>query len=126
MSYITYMKLGLFVICHLQTCNNLLKQLATSLLITSYDNQLATSLLTTCNRLVVKKLLQAVRTTGAPSSRFDEFILLIWLLNYQNKISQIYFEDLFVYAKISVFCSLLLFFFFTKAGENVPKRCVMN
>ena len=37
---------------HLQTYYNLLKQLATSLLITNVDNQLATSLLTTCNRLV--------------------------------------------------------------------------
>ena len=48
--------------CHLQTFYNLLKQLATSLLITSFDNQLATSLLTTCNRLVVNKLSQAMRT----------------------------------------------------------------
>ena len=39
---------------HLQTCYNLLKQLAESLWITSFYNQLATSLLTTCNRLVVK------------------------------------------------------------------------
>ena len=45
--------------CHLQTCCNLLKQLVTSLWIT---RQLASSLLTTCNRLVVIKLLQAMRT----------------------------------------------------------------
>ena len=38
---------------------NLLKQLAASLLKTGLDNQLATSLLTTCNELVVKKLSQA-------------------------------------------------------------------
>ena len=48
--------------CHLQTCYNLLKQLAASLWITSFDNQLATSLLTTCNRTVVNKLSQAMRT----------------------------------------------------------------
>ena len=40
-------------ICYLQTSYNLLKQLAASLLITSLDNQLGTSLLTTCNRLVI-------------------------------------------------------------------------
>ena len=45
-----------------QTCYNLLKQLAASLWMTSFDNQLATSLLTTCNRLVVNKLSQAMRT----------------------------------------------------------------
>ena len=33
--------------CHLHTCYNLLKQLAASLWITGFDNQLATSLLTT-------------------------------------------------------------------------------
>ena len=44
---------SLVATCHLQTCYNLLKQLAKSPLITSFDNQLATSLLTTCNRLVV-------------------------------------------------------------------------
>ena len=37
------------------------KQLAASLLITSLDDQLATSLLTTCNRLVSNKLSQAMR-----------------------------------------------------------------
>ena len=47
-----------FVICW----NNLLKQLAESLLITSLDNQFATSLLTTCDRLVLNKLSQAMRT----------------------------------------------------------------
>ena len=46
-------KIRLVAICHLQTCYNLLKQLVTSLLITSYNNQLATSLLTTCNRFFV-------------------------------------------------------------------------
>ena len=39
-------KIRLVAICHLQTCYNLLKQLAASLWITSFDNQLATSLLT--------------------------------------------------------------------------------
>ena len=48
--------------CHLQTWYNLLKQLAASLWITSLNNQLATSLLTTCNRLVVNKLSQAMPT----------------------------------------------------------------
>ena len=46
---------------HLQTCCNLLKQLAASLWITSFDNQLASSLFTTCNRLVVNKLSQAMQ-----------------------------------------------------------------
>ena len=55
-------KIRLVATCHLQTYSNLLKQLAASLWITSFDNQLAISLLTTCNRLVVNKLSQAVRT----------------------------------------------------------------
>ena len=55
-------KIRLLAICHLQTCYNLLKQLAESLLITSLDNQFATSLLTTCDRLVLNKLSQAMRT----------------------------------------------------------------
>ena len=38
--------------CHLQACYNLLKQFAASLRITNFDNQLATSLLTTCNKSV--------------------------------------------------------------------------
>ena len=42
--------------------NNLLKQLAASLQTTSYDNQLAANLLTTCNKRVVNKLSQAMRT----------------------------------------------------------------
>ena len=45
-----------------ETWYNLLKQLAASLWITSFDNQLAVTLLTTCNRLVVNKLSQAMRT----------------------------------------------------------------
>ena len=55
-------KIRLVAACHLQTRYNLLKQLEASLWITSFDNQLATSLLTTCNRLVVNKLSQAIRT----------------------------------------------------------------
>ena len=47
--------------CHLQTCYNLLKQLAASLWITSFDNQPATSLLTTCNRRFVNRQCQAMR-----------------------------------------------------------------
>ena len=54
-----FVKIRLVATCHLQTCHNLLKQLAASLWITSFDNQLATSLLTTCNRLVVNKLSQS-------------------------------------------------------------------
>ena len=54
-------KMRLVATCHLQTCYNLLKQLAAGLWITSFDNQLATSLLTTCNRLVINKLLQAMQ-----------------------------------------------------------------
>ena len=41
---------------------NLSKQLAARLWITSFDNQLATRLLTTCNRLVVNKVSQTMRT----------------------------------------------------------------
>ena len=55
-------KIRLVAICHLQTCYNLLKQFAESLLITSLDNQFATSLLKTCDRLVLNKLSQAMRT----------------------------------------------------------------
>ena len=55
-------QIRLFVTFHLQTCYNLLKQLAASLWMISFDNQLATSLLTTCNRPVVNKLSQAMRT----------------------------------------------------------------
>ena len=55
-------KIRLVATCHLQIRYNLLKQLAESLWITSFDNQLATSLLTTCNRLVVNKLPQTMRT----------------------------------------------------------------
>ena len=47
--------------CHLQTCYNLLKQLAASLCINKFDNQRAASLLTNCNRLVVNKLSQGMR-----------------------------------------------------------------
>ena len=55
-------QIRLVATCHLQTCYSLLKQLSSSLWITSFENQLATSLLTTCNRLVVNKLSQAMRT----------------------------------------------------------------
>ena len=55
-------KIRLVAICHLQTCYNLLKQLAESLLITSLDNQFATNLLKTCDRLILNKLSQAMRT----------------------------------------------------------------
>ena len=51
-------KIRLVATCHLQTCYNLLKQLASSLWITSFDNQRATNLLITCNSLVVNKLSQ--------------------------------------------------------------------
>ena len=54
-------KIRLVATCHLQTCHSLLKQIAASLWITSFENQLATSLLTTCNRLVVHKASQAMR-----------------------------------------------------------------
>ena len=54
-------KIRIVAICHLQTCYNLLKQLAESLLITSLDNQFATSLLTICDRLVLNKRSQAMR-----------------------------------------------------------------
>ena len=44
-------KIRLFATCHLQTCYNLLKQLAASLWITSFENQLATDMsLTSCRK----------------------------------------------------------------------------
>ena len=55
-------KMRLIATCRLQTCYTFLKLLAASLGITSFDNQLETSLLTTCNRLVVNKLSQDMRT----------------------------------------------------------------
>ena len=55
-------KIRLVTTCCLQTCYNLLKQLAANLLITSFDNQPATSLLTTCKRRTVNKMSQAIRT----------------------------------------------------------------
>ena len=55
-------QIRLFVTFHLQTCYNLLKQLAASMWIKSFDNQLVTSLLTTCNRPVVNKLSQGIGT----------------------------------------------------------------
>ena len=48
-------KIKLVTSCHLKICQNLLEQLAASLWITSLDNQLAPSLLTTCDRLAVNK-----------------------------------------------------------------------
>ena len=57
-----FVKIRLVATCQLQTCYNLLNKFAASLWITRYDNQLATNLLTTCNRLVINKLSQAVRT----------------------------------------------------------------
>ena len=56
------LKPGLLQFVNCRTCYNLLKQLAASLWITSFYNQLATSLLTTCNRLVVNKLSHALQT----------------------------------------------------------------
>ena len=61
-SYDKPVKIRLFAICHLQTCYNLLKQLAANFLITSFDKQLATSLLKTCNWRVVNKLSHAMQT----------------------------------------------------------------
>ena len=48
--------------CYLQRCHNMLKQLAASLWITSFDNQHATSVFTTCSRFFVNKLSQAMQT----------------------------------------------------------------
>ena len=55
--------------CHLQTCYNLLKQLAPVLLITSLEDQLATSLLTTdlsstsCRDIRMRSLFQDVNSS---------------------------------------------------------------
>ena len=59
-NFIKSFKIRLVATCHFQTCYNLLKQLAANLWITSFDNQLAISLLKTCNRLVVNKLSQLI------------------------------------------------------------------
>ena len=58
----------------------LVEQLATSLWITSFGNQLATSLSTTCNKLVVNKLSQAMRTHP------DIGLLIISLLQDVNRL----------------------------------------
>ena len=50
---------------HLQTLLDLLKQLAASLWMKNFENQLSTSLLTTCNKLAINKLSQAMRTHPA-------------------------------------------------------------
>ena len=77
-------KIRLLATCNLQTCYNLLKQLAASLWITSFDNQLATSLLTTCNRLVVNKLSQAIQTHP------DIGLLIKSLLHDVNRLAAAY------------------------------------
>ena len=65
-------KIRFVVTCHLQTCYNLLKQLAASQMITSFDNQLATSLLTTCKRLVVNKLSQAIGLSSKSFAKYQQ------------------------------------------------------
>ena len=50
---------------HLQTLLDLLMQLAASLWMKNFENQLSTSLLTTCNKLAINKLSQAMRTHPA-------------------------------------------------------------
>ena len=55
-------KIRLVTTCYLQTCYNLLKQLVASLWMTSFDNQLATSWMGTCQRLVINKLWLAMQT----------------------------------------------------------------
>ena len=57
-------KIRLVATYYLQNCStcNLLKKLVPSPWITSFDNQLATSLFTTCNRLFLNKLSQVMRT----------------------------------------------------------------
>ena len=47
--------------CHLKACHKLLKQLATSLWMTSFDHQLASSLLTTYNGRNFSKLSKAMQ-----------------------------------------------------------------
>ena len=55
------LRITLFTNTHLQTCCKSLKQFASSLWIKSLDNQLASSLLTTCSRLVIIKPEQDIR-----------------------------------------------------------------
>ena len=61
-SCIKSVKIRLDATWYLQTSCNLLKQLASSLWIKSPDNQLASSLLTTCSRFVVIEPEQAMQT----------------------------------------------------------------
>ena len=68
-------KIRLVATCHLQNCYNLLKKLVASPWITSFDNQLATNLLTTCSRLFVNKLSQAMRTHSDISLSITRLLL---------------------------------------------------
>ena len=55
-------EIKLVATCHVQTWYNLLRQLVAGMRATSFDNQLATSLLKTCYGRVVNKLSQVMQT----------------------------------------------------------------
>ena len=96
-NFIKLRKIRIVVIWYLQTCYNLFKQLAASLWITSFDNQLATSLLTTCNlsstrvndvSLLIISLLQDVNILFTPCAFFDVYPLLIHIPYWPKDLEQ--------------------------------------
>ena len=70
-------KIRLVTTCRLQTCYNLLKQLAASLWITSFDNQLATSLL----GLFIKSVTRCQQTNVAPCAFLAVLKCIEWTLS---------------------------------------------
>ena len=112
---VNFIKIRLVTTCHLQTYNKLSKQLVGSLWITSSDNQLATSLLTTCNRLVINKLSQDMRThpdigllmtrclyrlAATCTFKADYLPCKIWFLVTYNVLWQSVIQTLLPYASI--------------------------
>ena len=87
-------KNSLVATCYLQTCYNLLEQLVASMWKTSFDNQLATSLLNTFNRLFINKLLQDMGThpdIGCCDKLLQDLLQLarFWLCRFLSMIALI-------------------------------------
>ena len=91
LSFMKSAKIRLAATCHLQTCHNLLKQLASSLWMASFGNQLAPSLSTTCNRLVVIKLSQAMRTHPDIGSLTKLLLVVVDLLQLARSCVEVWF-----------------------------------
>ena len=110
-SYNKSVKIRLVATSHLQTSYNLLIQLAASLWMSIFDNQLATSLLTTCNRLVVNKLSQAMRT--------HPDIALLITSPFQDASTDLLQIALFWLYKVSssVYFSTIIIFLFSRSFE---------